>query len=433
MIAKNEEDNIERSLLSVKPVVDEMIVVDTGSTDRTKDIARSLGAKVYDFPWTDSFSDARNFSLSKASGKWLLVLDADEAISSLDYERLKELVIPSIEKGARGQGFKDSREDLKTHSAPGTLELLNPAVVAAYSFVTRTYVAQLNTANWVGNDGQYINEEAGTGWFPGEKVRLFPNDDRFRFEFPLHERIEPSLIKAGIEIRESNIPIHHYGNFVKKEKAASKSELYYQLGKRKLAEYGEQNVMAFYELALLGAEAGKYEETLGYLNRVIALKPDFSRAHQSMGNAYYNLGRYGDALSSYKRAIQLDPSSRDAALMCATCEIFTGNAETSVSLLEEFLRNNPSYPQAMLLLAEAYFCMGVKEKGIECTQKLRDVHFNIEDMFVQFARLLVSAGRCDYAIALLKSAFEPSDMTSEIRDLLDYCYRLKENPSTSSG
>ena len=83
MIVKDEEENIERSLMSVKPVVDEMIVVDTGSTDRTKDIARSLGAKVYDFQWTDSFSDARNFSLSKATGKWILVLDADEVISSV--------------------------------------------------------------------------------------------------------------------------------------------------------------------------------------------------------------------------------------------------------------------------------------------------------------------------------------------------------------
>ncbi len=72
--------------MSVKPLVDEMIVVDTGSTDRTKKIARAFGAKVYDFAWTDSFSDARNFSLSKASGEWILVLDADEVISPSDYE-----------------------------------------------------------------------------------------------------------------------------------------------------------------------------------------------------------------------------------------------------------------------------------------------------------------------------------------------------------
>ena len=60
MIVKNEEINIERCLLSIKPAVHEMIVVDTGSTDRTKDIAKACGAKVYDFEWTNDFSAARN-------------------------------------------------------------------------------------------------------------------------------------------------------------------------------------------------------------------------------------------------------------------------------------------------------------------------------------------------------------------------------------
>ncbi len=280
-------------------------------------------------------------------------------------------------------------------------------------------MAQLNTANWVGNDGHYINEEAGSGWFPGEKVRLFPNDSRFRFEFPIHERIEPSLIKAGVEIRKCDIPVHHYGNFADKEKANFKADLYYQLGKRKLAEHGEQNFMAFYELALLGAEAGRHEEALEHLKSVITLRPDFPKAHQSMGNAYYNLGRYGEALSSYKKALQLDPASRDAFLMCATCEILTGNAEGSVSLLEDFLGNDPSHPRALLLLAEAYFCIGKKDKGVLFRQKLGDMHFNMEDTLTQFARLLASAGRHDYAISLLQAAFEANNMPSEARTLLD--------------
>jgi glycosyltransferase involved in cell wall biosynthesis len=78
MIVKNEEKHLARCLQSVKPMVDEMIVVDTGSTDRTKQIAKEWGAKVFDFPWNDSFADARNFSLSQSTGDWNLVLDADE-------------------------------------------------------------------------------------------------------------------------------------------------------------------------------------------------------------------------------------------------------------------------------------------------------------------------------------------------------------------
>jgi GT2 family glycosyltransferase/Flp pilus assembly protein TadD len=206
MIVKNEENKIVRSLTSIKPVVDEMIVVDTGSTDRTKEIAKALGAKVYDFKWTDNFSDARNFSISKASGKWILILDADEVISSLDHESLKKLVKihpPSIPPLPRGdtEGSKGEKGGL-----------------VAYSFITRNYVIAPNTVGWVANDGSYMMEEAGTGWFAGEKVRLFPNDGRIRFDGPVHERIEPSLEKAEIEIKPCLVPIHHYG-MLSKEKA----------------------------------------------------------------------------------------------------------------------------------------------------------------------------------------------------------------------
>lgn len=86
MIVKNGEKHLERCLRSVMHVVDEMIVVDTGSTDRTKQIAESLGAKVFDFEWTDSFADARNFALQQSTGDWNLVLDADEYLIA-DYRQ----------------------------------------------------------------------------------------------------------------------------------------------------------------------------------------------------------------------------------------------------------------------------------------------------------------------------------------------------------
>lgn len=78
MIVKNEERHIERCLRSAKLMVDEIIVVDTGSNDRTKQIAAEYGAKIFDYPWNDSFADARNFALSQSSGDWNLVMDADE-------------------------------------------------------------------------------------------------------------------------------------------------------------------------------------------------------------------------------------------------------------------------------------------------------------------------------------------------------------------
>ena len=86
MIVKNEEKHLVKCLKSVRDIVDEMIVVDTGSTDKTKDIAQVFGAKVFDFPWTGDFSAARNHSLEQATGDWILILDADEVISARDLD-----------------------------------------------------------------------------------------------------------------------------------------------------------------------------------------------------------------------------------------------------------------------------------------------------------------------------------------------------------
>lgn len=82
MIVKDEEQNIRRCIDSVKDIVNEIIVIDTGSVDSTKMIANEIGAKVYDYTWNDNFSDARNFSITKSTSDWNIVLDADEYIIS---------------------------------------------------------------------------------------------------------------------------------------------------------------------------------------------------------------------------------------------------------------------------------------------------------------------------------------------------------------
>lgn len=92
LITKNEENNIEYCLSHLKSVVNEQIVVDTGSTDRTVEIAESLGAKVFHFDWINDFSAARNFALDKAKGDWILFLDCDEYFSEDSVTSIKEII-----------------------------------------------------------------------------------------------------------------------------------------------------------------------------------------------------------------------------------------------------------------------------------------------------------------------------------------------------
>ena len=88
MIVKNEERNIEKALSWGKGVVSEQIVVDTGSTDRTVEIAESMGAKIYHFEWIDDFAAAKNFAISKAKYEWIALLDADEYFSEEDAKKV---------------------------------------------------------------------------------------------------------------------------------------------------------------------------------------------------------------------------------------------------------------------------------------------------------------------------------------------------------
>ncbi|MCY6958695.1 tetratricopeptide repeat-containing glycosyltransferase family 2 protein [Clostridium brassicae] len=102
MIVKNEEENLGRCLKSVKDMVDEIIVVDTGSIDKTVDIAKEYGAKVYYFKWCNNFSAARNESLKYASKDWILIMDADDEFCNGDKEKFINLINSDLKENAIG-------------------------------------------------------------------------------------------------------------------------------------------------------------------------------------------------------------------------------------------------------------------------------------------------------------------------------------------
>ena len=92
MIVKNEEGHLGQCLVPVNGILDEIIIVDTGSTDKTKEIAKKFGAKIFDFKWIDDFSAARNSAISHSTKDWILMVDADEVIEKEDLEKIKNLI-----------------------------------------------------------------------------------------------------------------------------------------------------------------------------------------------------------------------------------------------------------------------------------------------------------------------------------------------------
>lgn len=101
IIAKNEESNLATCLSLISDYVDEIIIIDTGSTDKTKDIALRYTEKVYDFQWNNNFSDARNFAIGKSSYDYILVLDCDEYVESIEIREIKELIRDNLHKVGR--------------------------------------------------------------------------------------------------------------------------------------------------------------------------------------------------------------------------------------------------------------------------------------------------------------------------------------------
>lgn len=97
MIVKNEERSLRRCLKAARPLVDEIIIADTGSSDRTREIAREMGARVVEFAWVNDFSAARNFALEQSDGDWNLVLDADEYLRPCSRKGLEKVL-----KGRQG-------------------------------------------------------------------------------------------------------------------------------------------------------------------------------------------------------------------------------------------------------------------------------------------------------------------------------------------
>lgn len=383
MIVKNEEKNLAKSLNSVKPIIDEIIIVDTGSTDSTMEIAEVFGAKVFEYKWQDDFAGARNYSLSKASGDWVFVLDADEVVSAQDYHLFYE----SINRKC------------------------------ACEFITRNYTDDVGTEGWQANKGEYIEEEAGAGWNSSKKVRLFPNFEMIQFENRVHETVEGSLRKNNIEIKKCNLPIHHYGK-LNSDRIDLKRKKYHSLSKAKLKE-NENDPAVLAEYAIQAGELGEYQKAIEIWQRVIELLPDLALAFFNLGYAYLQLDQYNRALKASIRAIELDPELKEAVLNQSICELRVGDVKNAVFLLEKFLHKDPDHPMAKGILAVALCVIEEKEQSKKLFDEVKKRGFDCSAYIYEHAVKLKKTGRQVYAAKLVNMAVENGFANQQIKALFN--------------
>jgi tetratricopeptide (TPR) repeat protein len=388
MVVKNEREHLAKCLRNAKPFVDEIIVADTGSTDETKEIARIFGARVFDVVWEDDFSKVRNYSLSKAAGDWVLVLDADEVLSSADQHAFKSLL-----EGARTR-------------------------LAAFNIQTRNYSNKVNTVGFNLNRSEYA-EERGSGWYPSEKVRLFPNDPRIRFAYPVHELVEPSLKRIGLPILGGPVVVHHYGT-LNDRAVAAKTATYRSLGRKKSKDAPAQTA-SLRERAVQAAQMGRFSEALKLWRKFVGMHPESTEAYVNMGSCCWSLGRFDEAVEWAEHALKMNPSLKEARFNLAYALLLKGKGVQALAILERLVLDEPDYPAARFMMCVTKLCAGDGSGGEAAWMALRTSPLGpyLGEALREVEKRLLGAGCIDTARRLTATLKGFSDNPSPAQPLAE--------------
>ncbi len=285
MIVRDEEKFLGQCLDSVKELVDEMIIVDTGSTDQTKDIAARFGAKIFDFTWNDNFSAARNESLKYAAGDWILVLDADETIDKKAISTIKEAI--------------------------------NNWNISGFRIMTRNYSHDSSVSGWQPCDRDYQQHKLGhsfQGWYPSIKVRLFQNNfqnkNKIKFVGKMHEMVEKTIEDCQGQIMTLNATIHHYGALKSGSEKNQKMERYLKLTRKKIKE-DPHNAKTFFELGVQQKELGDFHLAERSFQQSLKIDPEQPWPLLNLALVQQKQEKLDSAIVNYKKILGFSDNNKN--------------------------------------------------------------------------------------------------------------------------
>jgi len=351
MIVKNAERDLPDCLASVRGIVDQIVVADTGSTDASMETARRLGAKIISIPWENDFSKARNLALAQVTCDWVLVLDADER----------------LDPGA----------------APVMPEHLASKNLAGYQVTIRNYRSSLTEKVWdrpaKPNNSQYGPARQYPAYVDHENVRLFRCDPEIYFVGRVHETVGHRILETGRKLGTTNFLIHHFGMVADEQTMAQKLFFYRELGRQKLAE-SPNDAQAHLEMGIVelenfknAAEAlrhferscglnsklgvawffagksqfqlGKYPLALRSFERAEAAGHDTATVAEYAGDTHYNLGNYEAAVACYRRSVKRSPGSAPVESKLGLAEARAGNMVPGLAKLHRAIEREPANPE----------------------------------------------------------------------------------------
>lgn len=349
MIVKNEARVLGHCLDAIQGLWDELVILDTGSTDGTPELARSRGARVEAWPWRDDFAAARNACIARCTGDWILVLDADEAVDPSDHGRIREACA-----GAAVEGFRlPIRNYLR---GGGFLGMDGPARR---------------------NDDRYGEGRTCSHYYLQRAVRLFRRREEPVYRGRVHELVEPFFEERGLAVADLDAAIHHFGK-LDMDRDRSKQAAYFHLALEE-ARARPEDLQLQYNVIQEGLMVEAWEAVLEAALQFQARAP---RAPMLVwlggGLALQGLGRHGEALPWFESILAQSPGHAAALGARSASLLALGRPEEAQADLLQALESDPGYTLPFLKLAALLEAAGnladaraVLEAGLD--QNPRDV------------------------------------------------------------
>ena len=337
LIVRNEERHLARCLESVRGLADDIVVLDTGSTDRTIEIAHAHGARVHHFTWQDDFSLAKNASIEQATGDWILSIDADETIAGRDHAVIRAAIAQDA--------------------------------MHAYLVPQRNYLAGSTTVvGWQSGDGGYQEGEPYPGYLDVDCRRLFQNRPWLRFRNRVHEElVSMDPARPLVEARGAWV-LHHFGKLGDHALLRAKGEAYLRIGRKKV-EDEPQNPQAHYELGVQYAELDQPETAIASYRRGLELSPRYRDAEFRIALCYVRLKQYEDALSALRAcAATLPKHAAEIALAEGNVHRELGDATAAERAFRRALAKAPGFVPASINLALLCRRQGRQAAALTCLE-----------------------------------------------------------------
>lgn len=362
LIVKNESAYLEKCINSVLNIVSDVYIVDTGSTDNTREIALAYTSNVDDYPFNGNFSEARNYALRKVKSPWILFLDADEYFEA--HEALKLLNI-----------VKDLHENVKG--------------------------LRVIRYNFFGNGG----------WYTSKTLKIFRNTPEIFYEGAIVDSVANSIKQSKGQIVDLPVVLNHFGHGRSVQHRDSKAEIYLNLMLKEIRE-NPSNAKLIGYAGMINRTLGRFEKALELTSKAIGIDPHSPHTHYAKAQVLRSMGNFSEAVKHYELAAQLDPNDGNMWNMVGVGYLSIQKPDQAAKAFEKALEKEPclihvkvnqgilkqmagEYSEALKLFQEVAevnpaFLEDNLESRLEC-DPFREFYF---DTILKYAGLRYHIGYC---------------------------------------